>query len=209
MKSPTDAYKALKLSLRDIKVILNRVPLYECNTKGQIVKVKSYILLCHAAFEQYLERICVDVSNEAVEKFNDKGRISKVIVSMTAYETIAQIDDNISRRRITLDVAQNFQTFVNQARVNINNQVDRNHGVRIQNQKQMLQPIGVDPEETDLATANALDAFGSKRGEIAHTFRIHRVETRSSAENEVRTIFRGLRFFDVEACKNLGIGMTS
>jgi len=67
--------------------------------------------------------------------------------------------------------------------------------------------IGVDPEEIDLGTSAALHAYGVKRGDFAHKFKITTKETRSSITNETKQIFDGLQNFDVAACVQLHEGM--
>ncbi|WP_155908250.1 HEPN domain-containing protein [Asticcacaulis sp. YBE204] len=207
MKAPTDAYKNLISTLTQIKPILYKVPDTSCNTKIHHLKVQSYILLTHAAFEEYLERLSKDISTKAIELYNRESIISKALVSMTAYETIAQLEENNARKKISSDVASNFSTFANLAKVNLHKQIEKNHGVRKENQRSLLVPIGIEPDDIDPLTSNALDAYGVKRGDIAHKVIITRKETKSSIIGEIKIIKDGLIEFDKAACKALSIGM--
>jgi len=200
MKSPTKAYKQLKRSLTELKPILNRVPLMLCDTNLQHLKVQSFVFLSHAAFEVYVEELSRSVSEEAVRLLNVDGIITKALISMTAWETIAQVDDDIKRKKIKLEVANNFKTFANASKINLHKQIEDNHGIRKVNLRDLLVPIGVDPEIVDMATFAALDALGLKRGHIAHKVKIQREETRSSIIGEVNTILEGLKNYDREAC---------
>ncbi|KAB2720394.1 HEPN domain-containing protein [Brucella intermedia] len=207
MKTPTDSYKRLKKTLSDIKTILSRVPPLFCETDLQHLKVQSYVLLCHAAFEEYIEELSRSVSNKAIELLNTEGIITKSLVSMTAWETIAQIDENIPRKKIKLDVAGNFKTFANASKVNLHKQIDENHGIRKDNQKSLLIPIGVDPEAVDFATFAALDSLGVSRGHIAHKVKIQREHTRNAILADVDTIFRGLQSYDAASCECIKLRM--
>lgn len=208
MKSPTVHYKKLKKALDSLKIVLTRVPDHVCDTKLQNLKVQSFIFLAHAAFEEYLEELSKSASDEALRLLNQNGMITRSLVSLIACETIAQIDSSVPRKKIKLDVATNFQTFANAAKVNHHQAIMDNNGVRLANLKTLFVPIGIEPQDCDLGTSNALDGLGLKRGGIAHSFVMKRAETKSSILGDVKTIFDGLLIFDRKACENLAERMT-
>ena len=203
MKSPTEHYKKLEKTLSHLYQMIRRVPEHECTTSFQNLKVQSYILLSHAAFEEYLESLARSISQHSYILYKEKNIITKALVSLTAYETVAQIDKDIKRKKISLEVAKNFENFANESRKNFHKQINENHGIRKKNQFEILLPIGVDPEECDIAISNAMEAFGRQRGDIAHTIKIQRTHTRSSAAQSVNTIKDGLIEFDKAACLNI------
>ncbi|WP_366931296.1 HEPN domain-containing protein [Nitratireductor sp.] len=209
MKSPTDPYISLRTSLKNIKKILIRVPESECRTELDHLKVQSYILLSHSAFEQYIEDIVLLISREAHTQFKKEKRVCRAMLSIVAHEAIKQVDDEISRRKIKSSVASNLLDFASIAVSNINIDVKSNHGITTANQRSLLLPIGIDPEETNLTVSAALNAFGTKRGSIAHKFKMKTNETRNSVLSETTEILRGLLIIDQAACLQLYEGMNS
>lgn len=206
MKSPTDPYKTLKVSLKNIEKILARVPKGECASALDHLKVQSYVLLAHAAFEQYIEELVTVVSRAAYNQLKADNRVCRAMLCLIASEAILQVDD-VARRKIKASMAINLIGFASAAVQNLTLDVKGNHGVTTKDQRKLLLQIGVDPEEVDLSVSAALNAFGIKRGAIAHKFKIKTNETRSSILSETEQIFDGLLNIDLAACEQLLDGM--
>jgi uncharacterized protein (UPF0210 family) len=109
--------------------------------------------------------------------------------------------DAISGLAMSLDV------FSREALNSYKRLIEDNNGIRLHNQRQVLVPIGVDPEGTDVELSNNLDEFGKIRGDLAHKFSlIVQVEhTRGDIEAKLKSIERGLRAFDKAACHSVGL----
>lgn len=208
MKSPTEAYKTLKSSIQNIRKILVRVPPSVCVTPLDHLKVQAYMLLTHAAFEQYIEDLVTVVSREAHSQLKKDGRVCRAMLSLVASEAMLQVDDDVARRKIKSSVATNLLGFASNAVSNLTLDIQSNHGVTTADQRKLLLQIGVDPEEVDLTVSAALNAFGTKRGSIAHKVKIRTSETRSSVLSETEQILRGLLSFDAAACTQLREGMS-
>ncbi|MEG9862241.1 MAG: HEPN domain-containing protein [Parvularculales bacterium] len=208
MESPTENYKNLKHSLNDTKKILNRVPKDQCVTLLDQLKVKSYVLLAHAAFEQYIEELVRETSHEAHLQLKQKNRICRALLSLISSEATSQVDDKKARRKINASIASNLYKFAEEAKSNLAQDIHENNGVSTNDQEKLLIPIGVDPEQVDLAVYNALHAFGKKRGEIAHKAKMKIEDTRSSVITDTNEILKGLLNFDIAACANLNEGMS-
>ncbi len=200
MKSPTSIYKNLSIALRGLKKILNGVPSTSCDNDIHHLKVQSYILMSHAAFEHYIEDISSFILNESVNNFNIKKNMNRCIVSLIVFETIAQADNNLQRTKIKANVVTKLQDFVNTAKKNHDVVINNNNGIKLKDQKALLLPIGVDPEEVDIITANALDAYGAKRGVLAHKHKMQTAETKSSVLTSTGNLLKGLMIYDEEIC---------
>lgn len=200
MKSPTPEYRGLKKKLREVKCILQRVPGHSCNSNLHHLKVQSYVLLAHAAFEEYLESLSEAIVKVSVDRYNAGRTINECIMGLIVFETIAQFDKQSSRKAIKSEVVKKLDQFVNVARVNHSNHVSNNNGVKGKDQKALFFPLGIDPEDVDAATYAALDAFGTKRGGIAHKFKTQTSDTRSSVLQVTETILNGLLNLDEQAC---------
>ena len=68
-------------------------------------------------------------------------------------------------------------------------------------------PIGVDPESVDIFLMNILHAFGARRGEVAHKFRVQRTETLTAVETELTTIVKNIIAYDQAVCDALKLRM--
>lgn len=207
MKSPTDPYKSLTASLTNVKKILARVPEGECVSALDHLKVQSYVLLAHAAFEQYMEEIVALISREAHAQLKKENRVCRAMLCLVASEAIQQVDDDIARRKIKASMATDLLSFASKAVSNLTVDIKENHGVTTSDQRKLFLQIGVDPEETDLTVSAALNAFGTKRGSIAHKVKMKTSETRSSVLSETSQILGGLLAFDAAACLQLSEGM--
>ncbi|MBY6069529.1 hypothetical protein KUW17_22525 [Leisingera aquaemixtae] len=196
MARSSDEYKKLKKNIKTYKSILRGVPEVSNDTTLHHLKVQSYILLTHAAFEEYLEEIAKKLAAESVANFLSTRKINTCVASLVAFETVAQFSEDSSRKAIKRSVVENLNSFVAIAKRNHTNDVGDNHGIKIKDQKKILLSVGIDPEEVDAVTASVMDAFGTKRGGVAHTSKITTSETRSSAVREVETILSGLKSYD-------------
>ena len=203
MKSPTEPYKELQLALKNIRKILARVPEDECVSALDHLKVQSYVLLAHAAFEQYMEEVVTLVSREAHSQLKKDDRVCRAMLSLIVSEAMQQADDDIARRKIKASMAADLLDFASKAVSNLTLDIQANHGVTTSDQKKLFLQIGIDPEEVDLAVSTALNAFGTKRGSIAHKVKMQTSETRSSVLSETTQILTGLLAFDDAACLQL------
>ena len=199
MVSPTIHYKKLLSSLKEAKRILSHVPNTYCDSTYHHLKVQSYVFLSHAAIEEYIEDIALYVLAESILKYKNNEHINKCLLSLIVFETVYQFDENTPRKSLKLEVVENFSTFVHIAKKSHETEVGNNNGIKIENQKKLLLPIGVDLERVDLNLANSLDAFGAARGGIAHKFKTKTKETKSSVLASTKQISKDLRQLDEEA----------
>ena len=80
MNSPTTHYLSLKDSLKQLNILVYRVDPIECKTDLQDLKLQSYILLSHAIFEEYLERLAGEIAAEARKILKNQNQISKALL---------------------------------------------------------------------------------------------------------------------------------
>jgi len=201
MKNPTQAYVKLKANLKNLKSLLKGVPETQNSSTVHHLKVQSYIVLSHAAFEEYIENVAKIILDESVLNYNKNRLMNICIMSLVAAEAVAQVDPSISRRSINEKVVRNLSKFINFAHKNHQNNISANLGIKLRDQKNLLIPVGLDPENVDSITAVTLDAFGTKRGGVAHQLKIQSDETKSSVLTTTKTLLLGLKNYDLEATK--------
>ena len=178
-----------------------------CKTPLQHLKLKSYILLCHAIVEEYIEDLGYDVARKARAMFKNDGVISKSLVSLVASGVMEEKKSSKSKYKIGKDLVRNLEVFSTESFNRYKVVVDNNHGIKLENLCAIFVPIGFDPEIIDLALVNQLSAFGEKRGGVAHKFAIVEEATLSAMNSDMMVIERDLELFDQEACKCLNAQM--
>lgn len=208
MNSPTRHYEELILALDKARLITSGVNRLECNTDLQHLKLQSYILLCHAAFEQYLERLGQDAALSARKLFSEMGVISKTLVALISSKLIEDLGEK-SRAKLSSDVVSNMEEFSKEACNQYLKVVRGNHGIVAKDQKKILIPVGVDPEVIDIVLMNNLARFGSKRGDVAHSFIVKRTDTLTSVETDLNAIVSSILAFDSAVCEALSCRLTS
>lgn len=206
MKSPTRQYKDLKKALKNAKKITRGVNMHECKSDLQFLKLHSYILLCHSAIEEYIEKLGEAVALEARKIFVQDGVITKSLVALVSAKIIDDLPEK-SRKKISSDLVGNIEEFSKEAFNRYRSIVVGNNGITIKDQAAVFLPIGVDPEITDFVLMQAMNSFGAKRGEVAHSFKVRRNDTLADVMASVNTIENLLSGYDLAACKCISARM--
>jgi hypothetical protein len=162
----------------------------------QDLKVQAYVLLCHAAIEEYLEKLVLDVARQCIDKYHNHNTICRSLIGLISCGLIARIEEKALSKKISEELFQNIGEFSNVAYGRFRSIVGDNNGIKKTDQKKLMLPIGVDPELEDSATMASLDSFGGKRGAIAHGFKIAKTHTLSEIESDLTTIKAGLLNYD-------------
>ena len=202
MKSPTTHYRLLVSSLKKARLIIRGVNKLGCTTDLQHLKLQAYILLCHAALEQYIEDLALSAAKSARDIFVTKGVVTKTLLALIS----SKIVDDISQKstlKLTSELSSNVDIFSKEAFNRYHSIIISNNGIIKKDQKNILVPIGVDPESVDIVLMNILHAFGARRGEVAHKFRVQRAETLTAVETELTTIVKNIIAYDQAVCEAL------
>jgi len=182
--------------------------MHESVTALDHLKVQSYILLAHAAIEEYLEGLGREVAREARRRFKSQGLITHALVALIAAKALDDVADK-ARKRVSEDLSSNLDVFSELALNKYEGDLNSNHGILEKNQKNILLPIGVNPETTDTSLMNTMNAFGMTRGAIAHSFAMIRVEhTAGDVNNTLKTMLSSIANYDKAACEALNYRMT-
>lgn len=202
MKSPTPHYRALLRSVNKAKLITRGVNKLGCETDLQHLKLQSYILLCHSALEQYIEDLGLSAAQAARTIFARSGTITRTLVALISSKLIHDLPEK-SKARISTELLSNIDQFSEEAFNRYRGIVSNNNGIVKRDQQKIFVPIGVDPETVDLVLMNNLHAFGAKRGDVAHKFRVQRTDTLTAVETDLTTIIKGIIVYDQAACQAL------
>lgn len=202
MKSPTTHYKVLLGSLRKARLITGGINRLGCASDLQHLKLQSYILLCHSALEQYIEDLGMSAAHSARISFKTSGVITKTLVALISSKLIEDLPPK-SKVKIASDLNSNLDEFSQEAFNRYRYVISSNNGIVHRDQKNIFVPIGVDPETLDIVLMNNLHAFGTKRGDVAHKFKVQRTETLTAVETDLKTIVSGIITYDQAVCAAL------
>ena len=200
---PSVEYTSLVQKVNVARKICYNVPLHSCNTEIQELKLKSYILLSHAVIEEYIESIALRIAGEAISKLANESTITTALVGLIASGIIGRIDEDGISRKLKREPFEDIHLFASTAYGRFRSIVDGNNGIKRDDQLKIFLPIGVDPETEDPVTMAALDSFGTKRGAVAHQFKITKAHTLSEIESDLSTIVFGLQSFDDACLRNV------
>ena len=130
--------------------------------------VRSYCILCHAAFEEFVESICLKLTQEVYDNFINNQRISYSTLCLLHFEGEADVlnDDKWADNlrlfdyyRHKLDkIKSTFSKYI----------MEKNHGIGLKYLKKMLIPLSIDIPQ-DQVQQNSLLQLANYRGGYAHT----------------------------------------
>jgi hypothetical protein len=206
MKSPAPHYRLLISSLKKAKLITGGVNKLGCDTDLQHLKLQAYILLCHAALEQYIEDLALSAAQAARSTYVGSGIITKTLVALISSRLVEDISEK-SKSKLTTDLSSNVDEFSKEAFNRYRTVVISNNGIVDRDQKKILVPIGVDPATVDLVLMNNLHVFGARRGDVAHKFKVQRADTLTAVDTELATIVKGIIAYDQAVCEALKLRM--
>lgn len=126
-------------------------------TKRESVRIAAYSVLMHAEIEHFLEKCATYVIDKSSKKWNDSKKFTACAGSV-----LSHYDFKDEKRKKPLH--QKLMLSFSHAK----NIVSGNNGVRLNDTQKLYNLVGIDdltPFETLFAT---LDAFGKRRGALAH-----------------------------------------
>jgi hypothetical protein len=149
-------------------------------------RLRAYILLVHAEIEFFLEELGKDVVEAAVRvstAVNCRPVVSRLIYMKT--KGTAEIT------RLTPDLISGVTSFYEGI-------VDNNHGLRALHLMRLFMPLGLTHRDFDEVFLGNLEAFGRKRGGIAHSsIRLIQGTQPSTERRKVNDIADYLKTFEV------------
>lgn len=177
-----------------------------CQTDLQHLKLQSYILLCHAALEQYVEDLGLDAALKSREIFSSTGILTKTLVALISSKLVNELSEK-SKSKISSELVSNIDEFSKEAFNRYRSVVQSNNGITDRDQDKILMPIGVDPLSVDVVLRSNLNSFGQKRGDVAHKFKVKRNDTLTSVQTDLATIKESIVAYDEAVCMALRMRM--
>jgi len=197
MKTP--AYKEMEKQLNLVRKITNRVDPDVCANVTDVLKVNSYILLAHAAFEKYVENLVEFVMTNSISNFTTTGgvKVNKCIISMLSKKVISCYENasslNKEKKKLAMFQEMKEMSLATEAKLGDAQRLilyilRKNHGIKTDNLNTIFNCVGVYPEEIDVSLCSDLDSFGVRRGGVAHVVQIQQAISKSQAISTVNNI---------------------
>ena len=128
----------------------------------QILDIRAFCVLAHAAFENFAEELALALMQESVSQFENHKKISFTLLTLIHFHSESISVDKISNRQydyiraISLDAKKSFSKLV----------VD-NHGVNKKYLDNLFIPLGIDIT-TNALLLGSLKTLADNRGDSAH-----------------------------------------
>jgi RiboL-PSP-HEPN len=188
-------FKELQRRLRELKINMlpNKFSPTGEYTDRQLDRARGYRLLVHAEIESYLEDVAKDCVMCAVRKWKNSRLPSLTITSLlSSYHSGWNVDSDVSNEDIIriaktrVNFKDSVDTIIDLAVLQFTKKISDNHGIKENNFKTIIFPLGVMPEDLDSDCISNLNSFGGLRGELAH--RTKKTTTQLNPEDEYKTV---------------------
>lgn len=173
-------------------------------TERVLDRARGYRLLVHAEIESYLEDRSKDIVIFAIREWKRSQKPTYTLLSFLANYHSSWKDGDDENNEQVIKYAKHrgkakdsINEIIDHAQSQFIQRIKDNHGVRENNLRALLNPVGIDIDELDSTWVTNMDSFGQARGEIAHN--AHRSTTPIDPQdelNKVKLLIAGLKLLD-------------
>ncbi|WP_306132767.1 HEPN domain-containing protein [Roseivivax marinus] len=190
----TDEFTALSSAIDLADRALGDTPNHDFRDDVDRLRCRSYVFLCHAALEEYLESLSLSVLQQAYDGFLE-GTVSQPVVEACSYYQIRLSDVQhrshgpLSLKRVIFEASE-LALRTHRAAIKGNN------GIKTDDQRKLFRPVGFDVHDFDHVLSQKLNSYGEARGSIAHLFHIREERPRAALQSDISLIKRLIEPFD-------------
>lgn len=158
-------------------------------TKREEDDIRAYSLLVHAELESYFETMSQAKAQKALSLWRKNHKYhSHVLLSLSCF--VEQTQKVKDEKTLELKLRKIVGVFCET--------IKNNNGIKEQNIKNLLLPIGIEEKDLDSTWLNTLNSFGATRGQIAHTgASVTKVPNHDDIKNDVKHILLILKDLDI------------
>lgn len=130
--------------------------------------VKAFCILAHAAFEEFVEQVSLELMSFAIRAWYERKVISRPLLSLLLFykATISFSDNEDADQLRNFDVVRAEIEAVKQRH---SNAIFENHGFSLKYLRSILTPVAIDIS-SDPTFTSSLRTLSDARGSYAHTF---------------------------------------
>jgi len=177
----TQRYRQLKSELRRLRS--NFLPRTFDPTgvysDRKLDRARAFRILAHAEIEFFIEKIALDVVEREYQNWLHAKKPSYVLICLMASCKVGWQDtetEELELHRIDPPKIKRDDDSINEiierAVQQYRDIVEENNGIKTQNLKRLLMPLGIALSDLDQTWLNNMNSFGGRRGFIAHTSRL-------------------------------------
>lgn len=133
--------------------------------------VKSYCVLSHATFEEFMETIAITLMHKTVDDFIMHHKITESLVALMHFKSngegyLVKENADVNQTNTSYDY---IRLRLLEIKGRFSKEVFNNHGISLKYLKQLLLPLAIDIS-TDPTMMNSLGVLARERGSYAHRF---------------------------------------
>jgi hypothetical protein len=145
--------------------------------------VRAYCVLCHAALEEFVEKVVMYMMTEAVDGWLATRDVTDTLLTLVGYYrleiTIEEEEDQPQARVFDL-----LRKMLAKAKKNFSGEVSINHGVSLKYLRKLLIPVALDVPDNAI-WLNSLAQLAKERGAYAHSGQLSKVLAPEDAQTYV------------------------
>ncbi|MGW0245499.1 hypothetical protein ACWDYH_02555 [Nocardia goodfellowii] len=134
-------------------------------TDDDLLSGDAYMFTAHAAVEYFFEELCRRALYASLHEYRVFGRDSFILKNVITAHYFSQVSQLPSG---TLDGTRTKHDVIQDALQWHIKRIDNNNGIKANNLRALLFPFGFKESDFDPVWMNAMDSFGSGRGDMAH-----------------------------------------
>lgn len=130
--------------------------------------VKTYCILCHAAFEEFAEEIALEVLEKTIDNYIYSRKITIALVNLLHFKSNKSkaIDDKDYENK-PFSIFDHCRKSLEEIKSAVSNEIENNHGVSLKYLNKILIPVGIEVPN-DLTLLESLKKLALERGAYAH-----------------------------------------
>lgn len=202
MQETSPNYHKLLLAFATARALLGGLPNHTIPDDDTDLRLRAFVLICHAAIEEYLESLSIYILAECRKYYYFDQKIRSPLFNALGYYKIDYYS-NMSTVTGPKSTMQMIQQGVDMAIELHRVEMSGNNGIKSKDQNAITGPLGFKIHDFDPILSQNLNAYGTKRGEIAHAYQIKQKQPKAGHLATVSNIERLLTNFDNEMCSKM------
>lgn len=134
-------------------------PVYE---KPAYIRASAFMVLGHAALEDYVEGMALEVIDECIRGFRSDRRARIALMALSAYSSKFEVPEHFAGG------PWHMEEVLREGRQRLFALTEANHGVRDSNLLSLWLPIGLKESDMGPSWLDEMRDFGTARGDFAH-----------------------------------------
>jgi RiboL-PSP-HEPN len=181
MAHPLELYSSLESQLQKLerRFVRPHLPLPPTsNPSDYDLDVRAYCVLCHAAFEQYIEDLCLQLMIDAVDCWIETRFTTNTLLALLAFAP--EIEPDLKESNPERSFFDYIRSAANERKGSFSRFLWNNNGVSSQHLRQMLLPVGLNVPD-NARWLGSLKQLAKQRGEQAHRGHVKTVPSPEAA----------------------------